>query len=336
MIPYSVLDLSPIPEGGTAADALANSVGLARHAERLGYTRYWVAEHHNMPGIASSATAVFLAHLAANTSTIRVGSGGIMLPNHSPLMVAEQFGTLATLHPDRIDLGVGRAPGTDMATARALRRYMDGADTFPQDVQELIAFLDVSSPEVRVRAIPGGGTRVPVWILGSSTFGAQLAAYLGLPYAFASHFAPAELASAAAIYRENFRPSDRLAAPYFMLAINVFAGASDAEGRRLMSSQQQAFANLRSGRPGPLPYPVDDIDAVVDRQMRSTVAHALSVAAVGAPATVERELGALIARYRPDEVILAGAIHDPAARMRSYEIAAAAMANIGGARAAAQ
>ncbi|MFO1105050.1 MAG: LLM class flavin-dependent oxidoreductase [Amaricoccus sp.] len=321
-MPFSVLDLSPVPEGAGAADALANSADLARAAEAWGYRRFWLAEHHNMPGIASAATAVVIGHVAAATRTIRVGAGGVMLPNHAPLVVAEQFGTLATLFPDRIDLGLGRAPGTDMATARALRRGLTGGDRFPQDVQELIAYLGDPQPDAPVRAFPGAGTRVPVWILGSSLYGAQLAAHLGLPYAFASHFAPAALEEAAAVYRETFRPSAHLAAPRFMMAINVFAGETDAEGRYLMSSMQQAFARLRAGRPGPLPRPVADIEAAIGASALAMVREALSISAVGAPATVARALAALIERHRPDEVILTGQIHDHAARLRSFEIAA--------------
>lgn len=334
MIPYSLLDLAPIPEGGTAADSLRNTLDLAPHAERLGFNRYWLAEHHNMPGIASAATAVLIGQVAAATSTIRVGSGGIMLPNHAPLMVAEAFGTLATLFPDRIDLGLGRAPGTDMATARALRRNLGGTDTFPQDVIELMTYLGDPDPEARVRAIPGVGTRVPVWMLGSSTFGAELAAHLGLPYAFASHFAPAALEPALAIYRETFRPSSELDRPYFMLAINVFAGADDDEGRFLMSSQQQGFANLRTGRPGPLPRPVENVVDQLDPRIIPHVNAALSCTAVGGPQTVRSRLAELIAHFRPDEVILAGQIHDPEKRKRSFKIAADAMRTIEKAEAA--
>ena len=325
MIPYSVLDLAPIGEGSTAGDALRNTLELARHAEAWGYRRFWLAEHHNMPGIASSAPAVLLAHLAAVTSTIRLGSGGVMLPNHAPLVVAEQFGTLATLHPGRIDLGLGRAPGTDMATARALRRHLDSGDSFPHDVLELIGYLGDPEPDRRVRAIPGAGTRVPVWILGSSLYGAQLAAHLGLPYAFASHFAPAALDQAIAVYRETFRPSEHLDRSHLMLALNVFAADSDAEGRRLRTSMQQAFANLRSGRPGPLPRPVDDITAVLDPASLAMVGQALAFSATGGPAAVRRELERLLAAYAPDEVILTGQIHDHAARLRSFQIAAEAL-----------
>jgi luciferase family oxidoreductase group 1 len=336
MIPYSVLDLSPIPEGGTAADALANSLDLAREAERLGYVRFWLAEHHNMTGIASAATAVVIGHVAAGTKTIRVGSGGIMLPNHAPLVIAEQFGTLATLYPGRIDLGLGRAPGTDMMTARALRRNLDSSDSFPQDVVELMSYFADAAPQQRLRAVPGTGTHVPVWILGSSLYGAQLAAHLGLPYAFASHFAPQALDDAVEIYRQTFRPSAEWEAPHFMLAINVFAADTDAEGRRLQSSMQQAFARLRSGQPGPLPRPVDDIDAVLDPGARAMVDEALRVSVVGGPARVREGLERLVARYRPDEVILTGQIHDHRSRVHSFALAAEAMQAIGRTTATAQ
>ncbi|PZQ47977.1 MAG: alkane 1-monooxygenase [Rhodovulum sulfidophilum] len=329
MIPYSLLDLSPIPEGFTAADALANTLDLARHAEALGYHRFWLAEHHNMPGIASAATAVVIGHVAGGTSRIRVGAGGIMLPNHAPLMVAEAFGTLATLYPGRIDLGLGRAPGTDMNTARALRRGLDNSDNFPRDVLELIDYLGAENPARMVQAVPGAGTQVPVWILGSSLYGAQLAAHYGLPYAFASHFAPQALDQAVQVYRETFRPSEFLEKPRFMLAINVFAAETDAEARHLRSSMQLAFVRLRTGRPGPLPRPVESIEAAVPAGALAMANEALSVTAVGSPATVERELGAYIARYAPDEVILTGQIHDHAARKRSFEIAAAAMKALG-------
>ena len=327
MTAYSLLDLSPVPEGATARAALGNTLDLARHAEAWGYRRYWLAEHHNMPGIASAATAVVIGQVAAATQKIRVGSGGIMLPNHAPLMVAEAFGTLATFFPDRIDLGLGRAPGTDMATARALRRNLGGADTFPQDVVELIGYLADAAPG-RVQAFPGTGTRVPVWILGSSLFGAQLAAHLGLPYAFASHFAPGDLEAAIEIYRETFRPSAQLATPHVMLAFNVFAAESDAEGWYLRSSMQQAFANLRSGQPGPLPRPVEGVERLIDPMMLAQVDRALACSATGSPETVRRELGALLERYRPDEVIITGQIHDHAARLRSFEIAAEVLAGL--------
>jgi luciferase family oxidoreductase group 1 len=321
MTVFSVLDLSPIPEGGTAADALSNTLDLARHAEAWGYRRFWLAEHHNMPGIASAATAVVIGQVAAATRTIRIGAGGIMLPNHAPLVVAEAFGTLATFFPGRIDLGLGRAPGTDMATARALRRHLDGGDSFPQDVVELIGYL-ADDPAARIRAIPGAGTRVPVWILGSSLYGAGLAAHLGLPYAFASHFAPGDLEPATELYRTSFRPSEHLAAPYLMLAFNVFAADSDADGRRLMTSMQQAFANLRLGRPGPLPRPVDDIARHLDPMALAMADRALACSAAGAPETVRAALDAFVARHSPDELILTGQIHDHAARLRSFEIAA--------------
>lgn len=325
MLPYSVLDLSPIPAGGSAADALANTLDLARHAEALGFNRYWLAEHHNMPGIASAATAVVIGHVAGGTQRIRVGAGGIMLPNHAPLVIAEQFGTLATLYPDRIDLGLGRAPGTDMVTARALRRSLESSDDFPADVVELMGYLGKPQPDQRVSAVPGQNTQVPVWILGSSLYGAQLAAHLGLPYAFASHFAPQALGEAVAIYRSRFQPSTYLDKPWFMMAINVHAGADDAEGAYLRSSQQQAFANLRTGRPGPLPAPVEDITSVIEPPVLAMVDMALSVSAVGGPDRVRRQLGELIARYRPDEVMLTGMIHDHAARKASFTRAVEAL-----------
>ena len=328
MIPYSILDLSPIPQGATAADALRNTVSLAQHAEGWGYRRYWLAEHHNSTGIASAATAVVIGHVAGQTRHIRVGAGGIMLPNHAPLIVAEQFGTLATLYPDRIDLGVGRAPGTDPLTAQALRRGLDGADRFPDDVVELIGFLQPETEGQKVRAVPGVGTRVPVWMLGSSLFGAQLAAYLGLPYAFASHFAPDALEEALEIYRARFQPgiTDK---PHFMLALNVFAADTDAEAHRLRSSMLQGFIRLRKGMAGPLPPPVEDLATVADPREIAMAERALRVVAVGAPETVEDRLRAYIAHYEPDEVILTGHIFDHAARLRSYEIAAQAMRRIG-------
>jgi luciferase family oxidoreductase group 1 len=325
---FSLLDLSPIPEGGTAADALAASVDLARAAEGFGYHRFWLAEHHNMPGIASAATAVVIGHVAAATRSIRVGAGGIMLPNHAPLVVAEQFGTLATLHPGRIDLGLGRAPGSDMATARALRRHMAPEDSFPRDVQELIAYLDDDGEDAPVRAIPGAGTHVPVWILGSSLYGAQLAALLGLPYAFAAHFAPAMLAQALDVYRSMFRPSARLARPHVMIAAGVCAAGTDAEAAFLRSSQLLAFARLRSGRPGKLPRPSHDPGREIPAAVMGHVAQALAFSAVGAPATVRERLRAMIAAHRPDELIVTGMIHDHAARVRSFEIAAGILAEL--------
>lgn len=319
---FSLLDLSPIPEGKTAADALSNTVDLARAAEHAGYHRYWLAEHHNMPGIASAATAVVIGHVAAATTTMRVGAGGIMLPNHAPLVVAEQFGTLATLYPDRIDLGLGRAPGTDMATARALRRHMAPEDSFPQDVQELIGYFGDAPDGASVRAIPGTGTHVPVWILGSSLYGAQLAAYLGLPYAFASHFAPAMLEEALDVYRRTFRPSDWLAKPYVMMAAGVCAADSDAEADFLRSSQLLAFARLRTGSPGKLPLPTHDLGQEVPAAVMAQVRQALSCSATGSGETIRQQLASLIATYEPDELMVTGMIHDPAARIRSFQIAA--------------
>lgn len=319
----SVLDLAPVTEGSTVSQSLANSLDLARHAEALGYRRYWLAEHHNMPGIASAATSVVIAHIAGGTSTIRVGAGGVMLPNHSPLVIAEQFGTLAALHPGRIDLGLGRAPGTDMLTARALRRNLEaGADNFPQDVVELINYFAPAKPEQRVHAYPGEGQQVPVWILGSSTYGAQLAAMLGLPYAFASHFAPAELDSALEIYRAHFRPSERLEKPYVMLGLNVFAAETDDEARYLFSSLQQAFVNLRTGRPGKLPRPVEGFEEALDPVPRAMLGHALSAAVVGSAATVKEGVEAFIRRTGADELIVTAQIHDHVARKRSFEILA--------------
>ncbi|MEP6966921.1 MAG: LLM class flavin-dependent oxidoreductase [Pseudomonadota bacterium] len=325
MVQLSVLDLSPIVEGGDAGRSLRDSLDLARRAESLGYRRYWLAEHHNMPGIASAATAVALAHIGAGTSSIRIGAGGVMLPNHAPLMVAEQFGTLAALYPGRIDLGLGRAPGTDPATARALRRHLaGGADSFPDDVVELLHYFEPAAPGQAVRAVPGAGLDVAVWILGSSTFGAQLAAMLGLPYAFASHFAPAQLEQAVAIYRERFQPSERLAHPYVMLGLTVIAADSDAEARRLFSSLQQASVALRSGAPGPLPPPVDDMDSRLDPAAKAMLAQALSCAVIGSPATVEAGLADFIARVGADELMITSSIFDHAARIRSFEITARA------------
>ena len=325
MIPLSVLDLSPVAEGSHAGEALRNSIDLARHAERLGYCRYWMAEHHNMAGIASAATAVALAHAAEATSTIRIGAGGVMLPNHAPLVIAEQFGTLAALHPGRIDLGVGRAPGSDQLTARALRRTLAGdIDAFPQDVLELIGYFAPAEPGQAVRATPGEGLEVPVWILGSSLYGASLAAALGLPFAFASHFAPDAMMQALDVYRTRFRPSAKLDRPHAMLGLSVIAAETDAEARRLSTSQQQAFARLRSGRPGKLPPPVDDIDAVITPMERATVDHALSCAVVGGPQTVRRGLEAFAARTGADELMVTAQIFDHAARVRAYEIAAEA------------
>lgn len=327
-IPYSMLDLAPVPEGVSVAQALHNSADLAQHAEALGYRRFWLAEHHNMRGISSAATSVLIGHVASKTRSIRVGSGGIMLPNHAPLQIAEQFGTLAELYGPRIDLGIGRAPGTDPATMQALRRSMAPEDSFPQDVVELLGFLGDPDPGQPIVAVPGLGTHVPVWMLGSSLYGAQLAAYLGLPYAFASHFAPAALEAAIQTYREGFKPSQWLDRPHFMMAINVFAGETDPEGRFLRSSMLQAFANLRTGQPGPLPRPVENVEDILPKMVLPSVRQALSVTAVGRPETVQRELAQLVERYRPDEVILTGQIHDHEKRKRSFQIAAEAMRQI--------
>ena len=321
--PFSVLDLAPICEGGDAAQTLRNSLDLARQAERLGYLRYWLAEHHNMPGIASSATSVVIGHIAAGTSRIRVGSGGIMLPNHAPLVIAEQFGTLATLFPGRIDLGLGRAPGTDPRTAYALRRNLTGdSDQFPEDVLELLTYLARPRAGQRVRAIPGEGTEVPVWILGSSLFGAQLAAAMGLPFAFASHFAPAHLIEALAIYRSKFEPSAWLSAPRVMVGSTVVVAPTDDEARFHFSSLQQAFLNLRSNRPGKLPPPRMGFEETLAPVERELLGEALSCAFVGSPETVRRGLEQFLARTGADELIVSGQIHDHAARLRSYALLA--------------
>ncbi|MFD1794778.1 LLM class flavin-dependent oxidoreductase [Paracoccus aurantiacus] len=321
---YSILDLAPVPDGTSTAEAIESSVQLARMADGLGYHRYWLAEHHNMVGIASAATSVMIGHIAAQTSRIRVGAGGIMLPNHSPLSIAEQFGTLATIHGDRIDLGLGRAPGGDGAVFRALRKSPDMAENFPHDVLELISYLDDPKPGAQVIAHPGQGTHVPVWMLGSSLFGAQLAAMLGLPYAFASHFAPGALDEAVQLYRDRFEPAGRPEAedgPHFMLAVNVIAADTDEEARFLQSSQQLAFARLRSGQPGKLPAPTSDLSEITPPLQRM-VSQALRVSAVGDAASVRDQLSSLIAQYKPDELILTGQIHNPEARRTSFRIAA--------------
>jgi luciferase family oxidoreductase group 1 len=322
MVPLSVLDLSPIVEGGDAAQALRNTLDLARHAERWGYRRYWLAEHHNMPGIASAATAIVIGHVASGTATIRVGAGGIMLPNHSPLAIAEQFGTLESLYPGRIDLGLGRAPGSDGVTARALRRpsLVDEAEAFPQDVLELIAYF--RGTDGPVQAVPGAGLSVPIWILGSSTFGAQLAAALGLPFSFASHFAPGQMMRAIEIYRGGFHPSERLDRPYVMLGFNVIAADSDEEATLLFSSLQQAFVNLRSGRPGRLPPPVAGFQDRLGPAERAMISQALSSSAVGAPDTVRRGMEEFVALTGADELIITSQVFDHAARLRSYELTA--------------
>ena len=320
--PLSILDLAPITEGSDVGRALHNSLDLARHAERWGYHRFWLAEHHGMPGVASAATAVVIGHVAAGTRTIRVGAGGIMLPNHAPLVIAEQFGTLASLYPGRIDLGLGRAPGSDPLTTRALRRTPGAADTFPQDVMELMSWFRATEPGQAVQAVPGAGLDVPIWILGSSLFGAELAAALGLPYAFASHFAPAAMTDALALYRSRFRPSDRLERPYTMVGVNVFAADTDAEARRLFTSLQQAFINLRRGRPGPLPRPDDRLEERLSPADRHLIAEMLSTTVVGAPETVRRGLLAFAERTGADELMLTSQIYDHAARLRSFEIVA--------------
>jgi len=328
MIPFSVLDLAPVTEGSTPAQAFANTLDLAQHAERLGYRRYWLAEHHNMPGIASAATAVLIGHVAGGTARIRVGAGGIMLPNHAPLQVAEQFGTLASLYPDRIDLGLGRAPGTDQATARALRRYFDGADTFPQDVVELLRYFEPAQPGQPVRAVPGAGIEVPVWLLGSSLFSATLSAKLGLPFAFASHFAPTAMDEALAIYRREFQPSKRLQQPYAMLALNVIGADGEAEARRLFTTQQQSFVRLRRGEPGLIPPPVADIEAFWTPQEKAGVEQALACTVLGDVDGVRRGIAAFVERHRPDELLITANVFDHAARLRSYAIAAQARENM--------
>lgn len=323
-IPCSVLDLAPIVEGGGAADAFRHSLDLARHAERWGYHRFWLAEHHGMTGVASAATSVLIGHIAAGTTTIRVGAGGIMLPNHSPLVIAEQFGTLATLFPGRIDLGVGRAPGSDPAVARALRRDPAAAEGFPQDVVELLELFEPARPGQAVQAVPGAGVEVPVWILGSSLFGAQLAAALGLPFAFASHFAPAMMSQAIEIYRARFRPSSRLAEPYLMLGVNVIAADSDAEARLHFTSLQQAFVNLRSGRPGPLPEPLEGYDERLTPMEQLALREMLACSVVGSPDTVRAGLQDFVTRTGADELMIASQVFDHEARLRSFEIAGAA------------
>jgi len=322
MVPLSVLDLSPIAEGSDAGTALRNSLDLARHVEALGYQRYWMAEHHNLPGIASAATAVALAHVGAGTKRIRIGAGGIMLPNHSPLVIAEQFGTLAALHPGRVELGLGRAPGSDQVTAHAMRRNLTGGEEFPQDVVELMAYFQPVQPGQRVQAVPGAGLNVPIWILGSSTFGAQLAAILGLPFAFASHFAPGMMMEAIGIYRERFKPSAQLSAPNVMLGVNIVAADTDAEARFLFSSLQQSFLNIRSGRPGKLPPPIEDFDQRIDRYGAAMLADALACAIVGAPGTVRRGIEAFVERTGADELMVTANIFDHAKRKRSFQIVA--------------
>ncbi|WP_395753013.1 LLM class flavin-dependent oxidoreductase [Prosthecobacter sp.] len=320
---YSVLDLSPILQGETAAQSFQHSLNLARHAEKWGYHRFWVAEHHNIPGVASAATSVVIGHIAGGTSTIRVGSGGIMLPNHAPLVIAEQFGTLESLYPGRIDLGLGRAPGGDHLTARALRRGLGSSgDTFPADVQELIAFLGDPTPGQRVHAVPGQGLKVPIYLLGSSTFSATLAAELGLPFAFASHFAPELLHQALDIYRNQFQPSAALQEPHVMIGVNVIAADTDAEAKRLFTSLQQVFLNLIRGWPKQLPPPVDDIDALWSPVEAAHVARMTRCSAVGGPDTFRQQIEVLLNDTGADEIIATAHIHDQQARLHSFEIAA--------------
>lgn len=328
MIPLSILDLAPIVQGSNASTALRNSLDLAQHGERWGYRRFWLAEHHGMTGIASAATAVVIAHVAAGTSTIRVGAGGIMLPNHSPLVIAEQFGTLESLFPGRIDLGLGRAPGSDQIVARALRRPPTAGDTFPQDVVELMAYFEKAEPGQRVRAVPGVGLQLPIWILGSSLYGAQLAAELGLPFAFASHFAPALLLDAAAMYRDRFRPSAKLDRPHFMVGVNIIAADTDAEARRLFTSLQQAFVNLRRGHPVPLPPPVDVKALLLTPVDEMGLAQMLSYSIVGSADVITHGLEQVVAQTAADEIIVASQIYDHAARLHSYEIAIRAAADV--------
>ena len=320
MIPISVLDLSPIIEGGDASSALRNTLDLARHAEALGFKRYWLAEHHNMQGIASAATAVVIGHVAGGTRHIRVGSGGIMLPNHAPLTIAEQFGTLASLFPGRIDLGLGRAPGSDQRTMLALRRDPASADRFPHDVIELQSYFHPSNPNPPVRAVPGEGLDVPIWLLGSSLYSAQLAAMLGLPFAFASHFAPDLMEDAIELYRSRFEPSAAGSRPYVMLGLNVFAAGSDREAQRLRTSAQQQFVLLRRGTPGRLRPPLESMDGFWTPLEQAGVERALSASLVGAPETIRDGLERFIDRYRPDEVLVAGQIYDHDARVRSFSI----------------
>jgi luciferase family oxidoreductase group 1 len=327
MVPLGILDLSPVIQGGTPAQSYRNTLDLAQHAERWGYSRFWLAEHHNMPGIGSAATAVLLAYVGAGTTTLRIGAGGVMLPNHSPLQVAEQFGTLESLFPGRIDLGLGRAPGTDPSAARALRRTLNSnPDEFPHDVLEVMAYFGHPQPGQRVQAVPGAGLEVPIWILGSSTFGASVAAALGLPFSFASHFAPALMHEAIELYRARFEPSAQLARPYVMLGVNVVAAESDAEARFLASSGRQAFASLRQGHPIQLPPPSKEWEREPASEL-SDAAPVTSVSFVGAPQTVAEGIAAFIERTRADELIVVSHIYDHAARLRSYELTAGVFRN---------
>lgn len=320
-VPLSVLDLAPVPQGATPKQAFQSSLELAQNAEKWGYQRYWLAEHHNMTGIASAATSVLIGFIAAGTKHIRLGSGGVMLPNHSPLVIAEQFGTLATLYPNRIDLGLGRAPGTDQRTMIALRRHLSGeVDNFPRDVQELQHYFADVQPDQAVQAVPGQGLHVPIWLLGSSLYSAQLAAALGLPFAFASHFAPDMLYQALSIYRSKFQPSAQLQAPHAMVCINVIAADSNEEAQRMFTSNQQQFINLRRGKPGKLPAPVDNIESLWSAQERFGVDQALRMSVVGNKETVRQGLQTVLRETDADELMINGQIFDHQARLHSFEI----------------
>ena len=330
MIPFSILDLAPIAQGSSATQAFRNSVGLAQEAERLGFRRFWLAEHHGMEGIASAATAVVIGHVAGATRTIRVGSGGVMLPNHSPLVIAEQFGTLASMYPDRIDLGLGRAPGTDQRTAQALRRDLNAnAEQFPQDVQELQHYFAAAQPGQNIKAIPGEGLEVPIWLLGSSLYSAQLAAMLGLPFAFASHFAPEHMDRAISLYRERFTPGKQSQEPYVMLTVNVFAAATEAEAWRLFTSMQVQFVHLIRGVPGRVQPPIDDIESYWRPEEKEWVQRALARSFVGTAATTEQGLRAFIGTYKPDELMISGHFFDPEARLESLRITAGVRERLG-------
>ncbi|KKC32983.1 LLM class flavin-dependent oxidoreductase [Devosia psychrophila] len=325
MVALSILDLVRVNEGSSPREALDNARDLAAHAESLGYTRYWIAEHHNFPGIASAATSVALAHIAAGTKTIRVGAGGIMLPNHAPMVIAEQFGTLAHLYPGRIDLGLGRAPGTDQMTMRALRRSLTNSDNFPQDVLELQAYFAPAGPEQRLQAVPAAGTEVPLWILGSSTYGAQLAAELGLPYAFASHFAPDSLMVALEVYRSRFKPSEQLAAPHAMIGVNIIAAETDAEARRLATTQQMSFANIFRGARGLSQPPIDNIDDYWSPAEKAQAANMLANSIYGSADTVREGIAALVARTGAEELMIVSDVFDHEKRLRSFEIIAGSL-----------
>lgn len=326
-IPFSVLDLSPVIEGATPADAFRNTLSLAQHAERLGYKRFWLAEHHNMPGIASAATSVVIGYVAGGTSKIRVGSGGIMLSNHAPLLIAEQFGTLESLYPNRIDLGLGRAPGTDMVTERALRRRLDAADDFPEQLEELRFFLNEPVANQKIQAVPGGGLNIPIWLLGSSGFSAKLAGELGLPFAFAGHFSPENILPALELYRKTFSPSEVLTKPYAMLAINVIAAETDREAEILASSQYQSFLRLVRGNPGKIQPPVEDMDSVWDEREKAAVNARVGGSIIGSAETIKAGLERMLETTKADELMINAMIYDHTARLRSYEIVAAVWHN---------